>query len=99
MKYLANEYSFIPLITAVRDLEKQEEDDEKLVEDLKNNLLYLKDLSKAVKEKRKRDDLEEKSRDELMYQLQVWPYIYAVPDEKLNNCTSPIVKKRIFLLV
>ncbi|KAK6637302.1 hypothetical protein RUM44_007717 [Polyplax serrata] len=70
IKYLAEDGCFSPLISAVHDLQKQQEDDVQLVAELKRNLVYLKELNAAVREKRRLDDLEEKGRDEFMYQLQ-----------------------------
>ncbi|EEB11886.1 hypothetical protein Phum_PHUM138750 [Pediculus humanus corporis] len=49
---------------------QQEDDNENLVSELKRNLMYMKELDATVKEKRRLDDLEEKERDEFMYQLQ-----------------------------
>ena len=59
------------MVSAVGELQREEDDNENLVSELKRNLMYMKELDVTVKEKRRLDDLEEKERDEFMYQLQV----------------------------
>lgn len=71
IRSLLDNGTFEPLVSATRSVTLKHSEEEKLVEELKTNLAYLKDLRERVAYKQKFESTEEKQRDELLNQLNV----------------------------
>lgn len=89
---LLGDGTFESMYEAGHALKQKHLDEENLIFDLKKNTEYVRELRIKAEEKTRLNDLEEKQRDELLYNLQVSNFL-VLNHHKLNYRQASDLKK------